>query len=347
MTKILEEVASLKYFFIHMKIFAIASLVRRKFVGVVVLSVFLISPMCFAIPVPSWFWTFALKVQLGRRCLDHGRPMSVPVRSCFKSTSSLAKLLSFQVAGFKSKKETKGMAAFHKDLIVLLHDLETITYLRKLGEILDSQSYSQNLFQVTRNFANGDRLKALKWIAILFQDTSPARAHLRYLENKLKGQLIDEQKLLYGVIDRIAQAPSAWLYPEGISSHSAAQYHFYVNAYLTHMLQNKKNITTAMVTYSPFLFNTIYEFKTVLCQKVTSRSLPLGILELTQFTDNVQISCHNPKQIDRDRYSEMLEDIYLGYAGPRWILEQEIPIREDFINAFAENPRGYLEIPSG
>lgn len=166
--------------------------------------------------------------------------------------------------------------AFKKNLIKLLSDPRTTTYLEHLNEKLNNflTGDTQNLlsiWDVTKNFYQSD-LEAAKVLAALFQDTSHKKLHLAYLDRTQSNRNADFQnnrQLLDRVIENINMILDynednfqALFYPAQVKAKlNRTIYHFYVPLYLAKALESEGR-TKKNSLVGPLMLTLTYEFIT-------------------------------------------------------------------------------------
>lgn len=255
---------------------------------------------------------FALHTILNNRC---SRYMPRNEKSaCKEATKKMIKLLDYDII-FPEKKgppedetwtpSSFVFVAFKKNFITLLSQERTGIYLNDLnqklyGFILGRKS-RPNVWDVTRSHFQSDYLTALA-LATLFQDTSPMKLHLAWLEHsntRGNANFQSNKELLMRVIDTInlildssEDNYRALFYPEEIQRNLNRNiYHFYVPMYLSMALE--KSGLSKNAAYSGALMLTLsYEF-------VTS-------------SKDYRYLYNDPKTIES---AHKVKDIFGGYCG--------------------------------
>jgi hypothetical protein len=140
------------------------------------------------------------------------------------------------------------IVAFKKNLLALLNDADTQLYLNEVQNELtkfltEEKFYDTNLWEITLKHYPSQEMAA-KVIATLFQDTSPVKMHLLYLEESAiqgNANFIPNKELLARVIDTIqfitdysGENFQKIFYPRDVSTQlNKAIYHFYVPLHLS------------------------------------------------------------------------------------------------------------------
>lgn len=165
---------------------------------------------------------------------------------------------------------------YKKELVALIREPKTETYLEALRNQLESAVQSGQTFRLWDQTLNlsSDRDTALKRLAIFFQDASSdpsdsesSSAHIRYLKQQpvakthLKViELLDEVGTYFSP-QALARFPQLKVYPAGYENVlNPTFYHFYVIIYASEKLL-KSGQSREMSFFIPFLFNSQYEFK--------------------------------------------------------------------------------------
>ncbi|MCC6810447.1 MAG: hypothetical protein IT381_23650 [Deltaproteobacteria bacterium] len=226
------------------------------------------------------------------------------------------------------------------------------------------------LWSVALACAEGDPGRAVRWLAILFQDTD-AFSHLRALRQVYPGAQDDIDRL-----ERLCEAVrnSALVDPLPMSQPArtgCALYHFYVNAQATLALIDRgfdPSVAAAVVC----VFNTTYElFRHRLISGLDRVPAPgidngIGLVRMLKGALATLFQIFWPTEPDRilltqtpsnpDLYvdaqrehDDVLTDTYLGYAGPAFARRLADPNamgaigRAEFDARFATDPRAFLE----
>lgn len=203
------------------------------------------------------------------------------------------------------KPESFVFAAFQQDLIEVLSDPGTTKYLVKLKNTLESYLSGNipktTLIESSAPFFRTSFLSA-RAIAVLFQDTSIAKLHLRYLEHAhldLQKTVFQNKDLLSEVIDVInllydfsPENYRNFFYPPSVAKILDKNiYHFYVPYYLVQLL-TYRDMPMAQIHQASILMTLTYEFIT------TSRDF--------------RFIFKDPETINSE---QKVRDIYAGYSG--------------------------------
>lgn len=195
--------------------------------------------------------------------------------------------------------------AFKRNLITLLSDPKTSQYLNDLNQqlyrYLAENMTRPNIWEVTKTYFKNDYATAMT-MATLFQDTSPMKLHLAWLERSAtQGTMVfgSNKELLSRVIDTInlildssEEHYRELFYPEEIQRDLNRNiYHFYVPLYLAKALVREGADANAAYQ-APLFLNLTYEFVTASSDYRFLYSDPLSISS-----------------------EHKLKDIYGGYCG--------------------------------
>ncbi|MFN9068422.1 MAG: hypothetical protein ACK5V3_14400, partial [Bdellovibrionales bacterium] len=151
---------------------------------------------------------------------------------------------------------------------------ETYLWLSEIESQLQLTSVLKfDLFKASQKILRND-IKAISYIAILLQDTSPARTHLFYLKRYARSNSLLLQaniQKLESVLEKFInlQAAKKWkneyfLYPQSIESLklplSGTQYHFYVLSWnSSKMMKVNRPKSAAKIVFINTMFNFLYE----------------------------------------------------------------------------------------
>ncbi len=223
-----------------------------------------------------------------------------------------------------------GFAAFGKELIELLKQPKTRSYLSDLKQILsDSENpHSYNLWHWTLDYFNHNKLEALRHIAILFQDSSDY-VHVAYVKGS--GFSEEEANSLQLVNKLLSEKLKFNLYPEHlIQTKVRSQYHYYVIRYLSYKTCQRDN--SKYCNLVPFLLDSTYHFFTksmlsfaslnldeeqlrLFTEKWTTKSLA-SLLNFTSILKrSYQVLVLTPPPFNPDQRTYEIESLYLGYLG--------------------------------
>jgi|GEM_PF-1222721 len=256
---------------------------------------------------------FALGTVIKTRCSRYMPPDGkVP---CKAAVSKMIETLDFDIIFTNTKfvkspdqRWTPGafvFVAFKKNLISLLSDPKTATYLNDLNQKLFSYvldvNENANVWDITKSHYKTD-YKTSQVIAALFQDTSMMKLHLHYLDQagtrgnasfqsnkELLGRVIDTINL---ILDSSVEHYRGLFYPPEIQKDLNRNiYHFYVPHYLSKALE-KQGIKKHYAYSAALMLTLSYEF-------VTTAS-------------DYRYLYVDPKFIDNDH---KIKDIYGGYCG--------------------------------
>lgn len=166
--------------------------------------------------------------------------------------------------------------AFKKNLLTLMSQEVTSRYLQDLNQrlydyIVHGKS-RPNIWAITKNFFKTDYMAAMV-MASLFQDTSPAKLHLAWIERSgTKGNafFISNKELLDRVIDTINLVLDssednyrALFYPKQIQKNLNRNiYHFYVPLFLSKDLYKSARLKKEYAYTAALLLTLTYEFIT-------------------------------------------------------------------------------------
>jgi hypothetical protein len=225
----------------------------------------------------------ALSTVLGLRCDRYALTYKT---QCNDSVDAMIELLDYEVLLTKDQTpqlidvdmpESFVFVAFKKNLISLLSDSTTETYLQKLQEGLTQYASSHdpakaiNLWDFTVKFYQTEA-QAAKVLAAFFQDISRLKLHLAYLDRaQIRGNVSfgNNKERLSHVIDTINMLLDynendfgKIFYPKEIQSRlNRSIYHFYVPLFLSKNLAiTLKNKIFAMS--APLMLTLTYEFIT-------------------------------------------------------------------------------------
>ena len=269
--------------------------------------------------------SFATREILARvlieRCIHFGGVFHWSSWQCARLTLGMLRDLDadFDLENFKAKTS----ASFRSELQGLLAQEKVARYLRDTFAYLDSHvdaREAENLWSWTLKYTDQNRDQALQWIAVLLQDTA-AGAHVAYL--RAHGQDAEALQSLEDVGRDLDNFATFSCFPMPLHVDSRAQYHFYVMAYLARKL-DQRHPGSPLALVLPMLFNTTYEYALT--------KGPVGALGTLH-------------PFEAEKFKDMLEDTYLGYAGALWGLGREKEVRdfESFAKSFSSDPERYLE----
>ncbi|MFL5785959.1 MAG: hypothetical protein ACJ76H_15175 [Bacteriovoracaceae bacterium] len=207
--------------------------------------------------------------------------------SCYEAVDQKIAILDFDILMGKDKatpvlmdKNDPGsfvFVAFKTDLLRLLADPKTTAYLELVNTELSAyingvKKDKPNLWNISVSYF-GSPFEAARAHAVLFQDTSPVKLHLAYLEwsgqrmntpsfdgnRQLLSQTID---IINMVMDSRGDNFQELFIPNAVQGKlHRTIYHFYVPTYLSMALQ-KKGISPRFAFIAPLMMTLTYEFVT-------------------------------------------------------------------------------------
>lgn len=229
--------------------------------------------------------------------------------------------------------------------------LATASFLRDHA----GESHVVNLWEWTLRFTRDDPEQALEWIALLFQDTSDAKIHVKYLRLREGANHLREVEALDQISTQIGATRTFDLFPtvvEGANHFNLNRglYHFYVMAYMAHQLHEHRPRSELNATI-PFLINTTYEFfRNGLIPGLNE--VPSDFSRLTPqmiFTGlRSVILPEDPRPFDANStdpaIQDALHDIYLGYAGSIWGVGEAAQILpyDEFAARLGSDPHRFI-----
>lgn len=254
--------------------------------------------------------------------------------ACQRTVASMLKLIdSAMIIPSSSKPQTHFyepqafiFIAFKTTLIDLLEKDSTTVYLQdilhKLNSYLTSESREMNLWELTLSHYPSPKVAA-KVMAAMFQDTSPSKLHLAYLENsqqntsevyKTNHALLDRTiNTINMVLDYNPESFQELLYPMGIQKPLNRNiYHFYVPMYLGHALL-EKGASMEMAYTAPMLMTLTYEF-------VTAAS-------------DFRYIFSDPLKLDPKGHEWKIKDIFAGHLGAAMAVGKKNVKSLDFLKA--------------
>ncbi len=268
----------------------------------------------------------ALYSLIAHRCTRYA-PTKVEQKACKLAVEKKIQILNFDV-------HNDFFVAFRKNLISLMADPKTGAYLTSLQQELNSYMTSDkpmptNLWQFTVNFY-GDKFKAAQTIATLFQDTSPDRGHIAYLDKAdiPRSKIFTSNRELLEQVLATFELMSTYsannfqqvFYPREVKNTlNKAIYHFYVPLYLA-MALKKNGVADRYAMMAPSMMTLTYEF--------ISFNRPKEFSEY--FADPESINGETPE----GAYN--LRDMLAGNSGARFAvgLISKAPAFEDLSTAF-------------
>jgi len=298
---------------------------------------------------------FCLRALYSYRCTQLAIPYPFIGNLCTAAGSLTVKLL--DITRFQSDiadrdtgevKRYQIPVIFHEALDQLVLQKKIQAYLATLAAALrksvrDESPFS--LYAFTKQQAGSDA-EAIRWLALLLQDTSWVKNHFRYLTRNIESDgsgdvdpdfyraMLDLYEIL-NILDPDAIRRSRInrfirLYPEAIGASeldlNPSIYHFYPMAYVS-ILSRRAGMSARMASYTSFMFNTEYELRSFPNSRWPLR-LPASFLNDPK----------DPAQTWR------LQDIYGGYAGAQFgagQIRQALSFK-DFRLQFSKMPVGFL-----
>jgi hypothetical protein len=228
--------------------------------------------------------------------------------------------------------------AYAEELVALMKSPFTAQYLAATRNAVDEaiQHHAPfSLWDHTLRFMNGDRSQTLRYLGVLFQDTSSAEEHVEYLKAlrpsgvdngsvELLSELMDllqpEQLQKENFRDWLRLYP--FLLPPGSENvFNPNLYHFYTLGYLSLRLKwrtaNKK-----LAAFQPFWIEVAYKFR-----GISPERWPL-----------------DPKPFSQTKFESALRDIYAAYLATQWAAGLPAPkiAFPAFAERMAKNPSGFL-----
>lgn len=226
---------------------------------------------------------FALSTVINNRCNRY-----LPYRDrtpCRSAVKKMIELLDYDmIVTDKSRQATKNnnwtpssfvFVAFKGNLLSLLNLPRTSAYLKDLNEqlylYLTGQKEDLNIWDLTQSHYKNHYMTAMV-MATLFQDTSPKKLHLAYLErSQTRGNSLftDNKEMVGRVIDTInlildisEDNYRKIFYPKEIVNHLNRNiYHFYVPLFLS-MSLNRQGVTPEFSFTAAIMLTLTYEFIT-------------------------------------------------------------------------------------
>jgi hypothetical protein len=287
------------------------------------------------------FRNYALKEVIGGRCIGwlakpfkELRQRNKMVADCRSSLDNFFSVLQPKLFTFvlpESGSEVHWTVVFGDELQALILDPRVSDFLISLKESMDSPQPA-DLYETAKKFAGSD-YEALRWIAILFQDTSKPKTHIQFLKvtNPEPSDLLRKNVMsLVAAIDRMNEILSHGdsgirLYPDRVEARnragfSPALYHYYVPAYVSaRSVSNGSPVVSSF--FVSFIFNYLYE------AIEAGNPVLRGIWE--------------PSSMSMDS----VKDVYMGYVGAyggaelkpdEWNIER-------FAKIFSQHPFTALE----
>jgi hypothetical protein len=218
----------------------------------------------------------ALYSLLENRCARYMKDSEL--ESCQEAVDQKITLLDFDILiTDKMSPHSFVFIAFKKDFLTLLSDQKTENYLKLMkselsGFISGRKKTLPNLWEISLRFY-GSEFEASRSLAVLFQDVSPVKLHLAYLEKSgVRGNSVffDPNRLLLEhtinqmnlVLDNNRDNFQVLFYPRRVQTKlQRTIYHFYVPTYLAHALK-RKGVPARFAFIAPLMMTLTYEFVT-------------------------------------------------------------------------------------
>lgn len=293
------------------------------------------------------FIASALKLLLKKRCKHYRAANYDMANACYQGAQLLPQVmdgrsLKKDPSDAATKNNTPAGAIFANETAEILESQDVRNFISETLTFHQSHSGSnhiENLWTWTLKFTGGDSKTALKWLAILFQDTD-ALAHIQFLYALYGQNQYREDIKKLAELNLALKTESVFsLFPVEISNepleHSRALYHFYVVGYLALKL-GESQIPFRQSAAVPFIFNTTYEYfrhqlipgfdhvptpQTPKDFSPFNRNLWRTIKQFYRPTDprSIQIGKKptNPKLYKdaKEEFDDLMNDAFMGYAG--------------------------------
>jgi hypothetical protein len=290
---------------------------------------------------------FAIKEMVGGRCAGwlakpfrQLRERNRVIADCRLALKSFMAILNPKVFTFThpvSKITASWTVAFPEELQTLILDSRMSDFLTAWSQSLERAALGEqpaDLFEIAKSYAGSDD-EAIRWIAILFQDTSKAKTHIQYLKTthpEPSDLLRRNVTTLSSAIDRMMELTHddptvesvVRMFPSQVetrnrSEFSQALYHYYVPAYVAARSVREGQPAVASF-FVNFVFNYIYE---------------------AMEDGTILTAVWEPSSLSRSA----VRDTYMGYVGAFHgaqlkTAEWETP---RFVKAFMDHPFSALE----
>lgn len=284
---------------------------------------------------------------LSAGCADFNFDDTTKTR-CENAFARLTELLNIKTA---TSGEESGFVFLHAELIKALNSQTGKDYLNALYAAL-VQTYTVEkpfqLWEFTQSHFKGNTQASLTHIASLFQDTLPTQAQVAWLSNTGEGAPTFVRDVLTE-FEYLSKNEFINFYPPGVKSNRGALYHFYIPMYFSS--QMKHHFTKRdMAFLAAFLFNARYEFRQIWenshpNQKVNYK-VNGGAAKRKALIQDLIAHLQGPiLPFDSTQETGNFEDLYLGYAGALWGLNNTFSIEEssEFRKLFPNNPMGFMK----
>lgn len=265
-----------------------------------------------------------LNMSLNKRCQTY---LENNLEECKSANKKMLETLDFDIKLFDNRLENYLFIAFKKITIKNLSDSKVLNYLKDLNLSLDKaltdSSFHFNLWKHT--LTHFSPTESVEIISSLFQDTSDAMTHIRYIKElplDIKNEYLAENlKYLEAIIRQIQllqsyrQKDFSELFFPKLSHRTLSNniYHFYVTLYLIQEL--RKDFTSFIAENIPLIFICVYE--------MVSSERRVEYL----FVDPIYFSSING-----------IKDIYTSYQAKFFMSHQTSNLKfQDFKNLFLEN----------
>jgi hypothetical protein len=263
----------------------------------------------------QWLQNKALKTLIHLRCRNYLYSSNLQlgliqrIGHCRKAVRDLIPIIDSEIIEDEARAPT---VVFRSDLLEILNQQTTYLFLDKARNAFTS-SYIQgenfNLWELAVD-TYSDKKEALRVIASLFQDTSPALVHLDWIQIQIDESKMEPSRLFLANFELlvevhlilkdwgnyVARKPdSIKLFPESYENLDTVEnnqlYHYFVPALMAQKLRDKGNIKEVSFLV-PFLLNYLYE-----------------ILKGKKLLKKAFVE---PQNIEGQK---TLSDIYMGFAG--------------------------------
>lgn len=227
----------------------------------------------------------ALYTLIEERCYRYMKRQEL--HSCLEAVDQKVTLLDFDILFDKARKtpvlldqnnpSSFVFVAFKRDFIALLSEEKSERFLELVNSemtrfLVGQEKSAPNLWEIALRFY-GSEFEAAKALAVFFQDTSPVKLHLAYLEmsgvqgnsswfdsnRELLQRTIDTMNM---VLDANGDNFQALFYPKAVQARlNRTIYHFYVPTYLS-MALKKRGVPERFSYIAPLMMTLTYEFVT-------------------------------------------------------------------------------------
>lgn len=271
-----------------------------------------------------------LVLLLDYKCASYANPADFLDGSAFQRWISIGRFV--HAIELEALPGEAKYVVFHDHLSRLLSDEWVRGYLDSIPREIARAAREERVFQLwthTLRWLNGDRARALEWIAVLFQDTTEDEvltSTFRMPDGEaLSGPLIASWKAALTALSPASESTaSVQPYPPELDfgSLNPAFYHFYFSALASSLLEAEGRKLDSF--FIPFLFNTVYEF---------SELGPAGSVT------------KDPEPFRAEEYRWKLQDLYGGFLGSLFGIgaQDRAENFEEFSNALSRDPSGAMK----